>query len=92
MKKLEGLSGTDFDRDFVKMAVNDHEKDIKEFEKASKDLDDADLKAFATKMVPKLQEHLSQAKSLQASVGSTGAPSSSSGANSEKSSSGSNSK
>lgn len=90
MKKLEGLSGTEFDREFIKMAVSDHQKDVKEFEKASKDLDDSDLKAFAAKVLPKLQEHLSQAQTLEASIGSTGAPGSSSGIDSDKS--GSNSK
>jgi putative membrane protein len=82
MKKLEGLSGTDFDREFVKMAVNDHEKDVKEFEKASKNCDDAELKSFASKTLPTLREHLSQAKSLQASVG---APSAATGTETGKS-------
>lgn len=71
MKRLEGLSGTDFDREFVRMAVNDHEKDVKEFEKAAQKADDADIKAFAQKTAPTLREHLQQAKSLQPQVGGT---------------------
>jgi putative membrane protein len=69
MKKLEGLSGTDFDRAFAKAAVNDHEKNVKEFEKASQKADDSDVKSFAAKTLPTLREHLQQARSLQASVG-----------------------
>jgi putative membrane protein len=94
MKKLEGLSGTDFDRTFVKMAVTDHEKDVKEFEKASEKCDDAEIKAFAAKTLPTLREHLTQAKSLQTQVGNVGAPGSDSeseaGAERSKSQSGGN--
>jgi putative membrane protein len=84
MKKLQGLSGTEFDREFVKMAVNDHQKDIKEFEKASKNADDTELKSFAAKTLPTLREHLQQAKSLQSQV-SAGAAGSESGINTGKS-------
>jgi putative membrane protein len=69
LKKLENLSGTEFDRAFAKIAVNDHEKDVKEFEKVSQKADDSDVKAFAAKTLPTLREHLQQARSLQASVG-----------------------
>ena len=65
LKKLENLSGTAFDSAFIKMAVNDHEKDVKEFEKVARNADDADVKAFAAKTLPTLQEHLQQAKNLQ---------------------------
>lgn len=84
LKKLQGMSGTDFDREFVKTAVNDHEKDVKEFEKASQNLDDSELKAFAAKTLPTLQQHLSQAKGLQTTV-NAGAPGTDSGANTDKS-------
>jgi len=69
MKKLETLSGTDFDREFVRMAVSDHEKDVKEFEKEAQKADDSDVRAFAQKTAPTLREHLQQAKSLQSQVG-----------------------
>src|SRR5205085_3204343 len=64
LKKLENLSGTDFAKAFAKMAVSDHEKDVKEFEKASQKADDADVRAFAAKTLPTLREHLQQAKGL----------------------------
>jgi putative membrane protein len=84
MKKLQGLSGTEFDREFVKMAVNDHQKDVKEFEKAAKDADDTELKSFAAKTLPTLRQHLQQAKSLQTQV-SAGAAGSESGIDTGKS-------
>jgi putative membrane protein len=68
LKKLEGLSGAEFDRAFATMAVKDHEKDIKLFEKAAQKADDSELKAFAAKTLPTLREHLQQAKSLESST------------------------
>jgi putative membrane protein len=44
--------------------VNDHEKDIKEFEKAGNNLKDADVKNFAMKTLPTLQKHLDSAKAI----------------------------
>jgi putative membrane protein len=55
----------EFDREFVReIGVKAHEKDIKLFEKASQDVKDAELKAFAAKTLPTLQQHLAQAKKL----------------------------
>jgi putative membrane protein len=70
LKKLEGLSGTEFDREFVRMAVEDHQKDVKEFEKQAQKGTDAELKAFAQRTAPTLREHLQQAQSLQSQISS----------------------
>ena len=56
--ELAKKSGTDFDKDYVKTMVDDHKKDVKAFEDASKNLKDNDLKAFATKTLPTLKMHL----------------------------------
>ena len=64
-KMLDKLtSATDFDKEFKDMAVKDHKKDIKEFEKAEKKCEDADLKAWISKTLPTLQEHLRMAEQL----------------------------
>ena len=62
--KLSGMSGADFDRAYAKMMLKDHEKDVSEFEKQSMKGSDADIKAFASKTLPTLQEHLTMAKAL----------------------------
>ena len=64
MTKLSALKGADFDREYTKMMVSDHRKDVSEFEKQSTRGMDADLKAFATKTLPTLQEHLKMAEAL----------------------------
>ncbi|MDB6018378.1 MAG: outer membrane protein [Pedosphaera sp.] len=66
--RLKGLSGTDFDKAYMKRMVKDHKKDVKEFENAAKKAEDPDLKAFAVKTVPVLQEHLQMAESVHAKV------------------------
>jgi putative membrane protein len=47
------------------MMLSDHMKDVKEFEKQSTKGADPDIKAFASKTLPTLQEHLQMAKSLE---------------------------
>lgn len=61
---LSGLSGAEFDKAFVMHAVKDHQNDVKQFEKQSMKGDDTELKAFATKTLPTLREHLRMAKAL----------------------------
>ena len=65
---VAGLSGAAFDRMYMKHMVEDHEADVKEFEKAAQSAQDADLKAWAAKTLPTLQDHLRQAKETQAKV------------------------
>jgi len=51
-----------FDRDYMKHMVEDHEEDVSLFDRATKEAKSADLKAFATKTLPTLKEHLQMAK------------------------------
>jgi putative membrane protein len=62
--KLEGLTGTDFDKAYSKMMVKDHNEDISEFQKEVKKGEDADVKAFAQNTLPTLQHHLMLANQL----------------------------
>lgn len=58
-----------FDKEFVKeVGLDDHKKDISLFEKASKEADDSDVKAFATKTLPVLKAHREHAESLRKSL------------------------
>jgi putative membrane protein len=64
MAKLSKLSGADFDREYVKAMVADHENDVTAFTSVSKGATDADVKAFATKTLPTLEMHFEMIKSL----------------------------
>jgi putative membrane protein len=63
--KLQKLSGTNFDREYMSNMVSDHKKDVKEFESEAKSANDADIKMFASTTLPTLQEHLKMAQSAQ---------------------------
>jgi putative membrane protein len=64
MSKLDKLSGAAFDREFAMRSVKDHEKDIKDFEKAASKVKDPELKSWAEKQLPVLREHLAMAQKL----------------------------
>lgn len=63
-QKLEKSSAADFDNDFLKAAVGGHQKCVGNFEEASMNANDTDVKAFATKTLPILRVHLARAKEL----------------------------
>lgn len=66
--KLSSKSGKDFDKSYADTMADDHEKDVKEFEKASKNAQDPDLKAWAAKVLPVIQDHLKMAKEMKSKV------------------------
>jgi putative membrane protein len=67
-KTLGGLQSenqSDFDKDYIKEMVNDHEEELKIFKKQVSDSKDPDVRAFASKNVPVLQLHLDSAKKIR---------------------------
>jgi len=62
--KLSAMQGADFDRAYAKMMLKDHEKAVSNFEKQSTKGTDPDVKAFAAKTLPTLQEHLTMVRAL----------------------------
>ncbi len=64
---MKKLSGSAFDRKYIDMMVEDHTRDIREFEGAASNRD-PDVNQFATKTVPVLRKHLDSAKAIQASL------------------------
>ena len=65
MAKMERLSGAEFDRQYIMMAGHkDHQKMEKLFRDESMRGRDADLKAFAAKTLPVVQQHLQMARDL----------------------------
>jgi putative membrane protein len=62
--KLSGLSGSDFDREFVNHMVQDHQKDIADFTKEA-EAKDGKVSDLASKQLPTLKKHLAMAQALQ---------------------------
>jgi putative membrane protein len=63
MDKLSGKTGQEFDRAYMECQVKAHEEAVKLFKQASTASEDADLKAWAAKTLPTLEEHLKMAQS-----------------------------
>jgi putative membrane protein len=61
---LASKSGAEFDREFAQTAVEDHEKDIAEFEKEARSGSDPDVKNWAQQTLPTLRAHLAAAQAL----------------------------
>ncbi|HVF31295.1 MAG TPA: DUF4142 domain-containing protein, partial [Pyrinomonadaceae bacterium] len=68
IEKLGAKTGADFDRDFMKMMVSDHQKMARMLEREAERNSDADVKAFAAKNLPAVQQHLASARTLNDSL------------------------
>jgi putative membrane protein len=64
VKELSKKTGTRFDHEYAEDMVKDHEKAVALFEKESKKGDSEELRQFAAKTLPVLQEHLKMARAL----------------------------
>jgi putative membrane protein len=67
--KLEMLSGTSFDKSYIKGMIKDHKEDIAEFNKEATSGQDPDAKAFAASTLPTLKEHLQKIESIASTAG-----------------------
>jgi putative membrane protein len=63
--KLAKKKGKDFDKAYAAYMVDDHEEDVREFEKAAKECKDEELRTWAAAKVPALQHHLEMAKAMK---------------------------
>lgn len=61
---LGGKSGSDFDKAYISQMKKDHDKTVKLFEDAQKEVKDAELKAFIDKTLPVIKAHAEHVKSL----------------------------
>jgi len=66
--RLQKKTGNDFDRDYVKMMVDDHKEDIKDFEKEATNGKDPDIKTFAENTLRMLHRHLDKAQAIEAAL------------------------
>jgi putative membrane protein len=64
LDKLSKLSGANFDREYMKHMVGDHKGTVAMFQAEAKSGRDADVKGFASKTLPTLQEHLKMAQTV----------------------------
>jgi putative membrane protein len=67
--KLSSATGKALDKDYMDSMVDDHKKDVSEFQDASQNAKDPDVKQWAAKTLPTLQAHLQKAEQIAAKVG-----------------------
>lgn len=64
-QELSQLSGSDFDKKFLSMIVEGHEKSVELYANESEKGANPAAKKLASEALPKIKQHLEQAKSLQ---------------------------
>jgi len=70
-KKLSGLSGAEFDKAYMEEMLKDHKKDITAFKEQAEQGKDREVKNWAEKTLPTLQEHYILAQTTSSKIGVT---------------------
>lgn len=66
--KISKDSGKQLDKDYMDGMVQDHQKDVQEFQQATDKLQDPDIKNWATTTLPTLQKHLAKAQQIDSKL------------------------
>jgi putative membrane protein len=66
--RLSKLSGHTFDESYMKAMTADHVHDVAAFRRAAASSADADVKDFASRTLPTLEDHLTEARRVEAEV------------------------
>lgn len=66
--EFEKKSTKRFDKDYSDLMVKEHTADVEYLQKAVKELNDPEMKSYAQKTLPILEEHLKLAKSLNQKI------------------------
>ena len=64
-EELSRLSGHEFDKRYIDRMIEDHEKAIGDLETTSRAADGALVREWAAKALPKMREHLDQARAIR---------------------------
>jgi putative membrane protein len=62
MTRLSKLHGATFDRTYIRNMVTDHKQDVAAFRRESTSGKDPEVKEWAARMLPTLEEHLKEAE------------------------------
>ena len=69
INKLQGLSGAEFDRNYMSLMIRAHQRDVNNFQTQSQSANSAQVRTLATNSLPVLQQHLSLAQQVGGQVG-----------------------
>ena len=65
VNELRDKTGAEFDKAYMNLMVTDHEEDVQMFEDAANNLQDPEVKSFASTTVTTLRQHLDRAKQVK---------------------------
>jgi len=65
LDQLKNAQAGEFDKQYVKIMLDDHQEDAQDFDDYAKNGDDAKIKAFARKTAPVIRKHLKTVQALQ---------------------------
>jgi putative membrane protein len=68
-EQFSRLSGREFDRAYMGYMLRDHRKDVKEFERRLKAINDPQVQQWAEGTLPLLKRHLQRAQQIASSIG-----------------------
>jgi putative membrane protein len=65
LDKLSKVSGPQFDNEFIRMMVDDHQKAVAKFKEEETAAQNEDVRKYAKDVEPVLEKHLQKAQELQ---------------------------
>ena len=68
IQRLTKLQGAEFDKEYSHYMLKDHEHDVADFKKEANSGQDPNIKGFAQKTLPTLEQHLQMARELPANA------------------------
>ncbi len=69
INRLQGLSGAEFDRNYMSLMIRAHQRDVNNFQTQSQSANSAQVRTLAINSLPVLQQHLSLAQQVGSQVG-----------------------
>jgi len=69
LERFQKLSGSEFDKEYTKDMLKDHQKDISKYERAAQQIQEADVQQYAQTTLPKLRQHLQHAEQAALAAG-----------------------
>jgi putative membrane protein len=68
LNHLSAMSGQEFDREYVRMMVKDHQEDLDAFDREARTGVDSDVKALAARSLPTIREHLRMVNDMEVAM------------------------
>jgi putative membrane protein len=67
--RLQKLSGEEFDKEYMKQTVKEHQKDVENYRQQARSAKDQEVKDYAQNTLPTLEQHLDRARQVSESIG-----------------------